>query len=139
MVNAFVDLATSTRDTGLALTQHEWDEFGNPLQDKKAAELIDALCPIRNLRFVGNQYPLTLLVATMDDPNVPSWHAFRYARKMREMNLASTLDCRLLILPHGGHHLHGGSRLYAYSIEVAFILKSLATMDPTTTVYVRQL
>jgi hypothetical protein len=46
LANAFLDIEATMQNQNLHLTQHEWDEYGNPLEDSIAAEAIDSYCHV---------------------------------------------------------------------------------------------
>ena len=117
-VNAFLDVTTSMYNK-MALTDHEFDEWGDPTKDQQAAEVISSICPVANLSEKQLQkFPRTLVVGTLDDANVPFWHALTYYAKLRGGRHL------LYMLPKGGHHLHGTS-LEVGALTNGFIIKSL--------------
>lgn len=64
----FVDPLTSILDPSLPLTVIEWDEWGNPLDDKAAYEYIKAYSPYENIRPVP--YPSVLAQTSLNDTRV---------------------------------------------------------------------
>jgi oligopeptidase B len=115
LVNAFLDVTTSMMNK-MALTEHEYDEWGDPTVDQKAAELIASYCPMTNLR-TDQTYPHMLIVGTLDDPNVPYWHALSFHAKLADP------DRHLVyMVPQGGHHMYGSS-LDVAALTNAFILE----------------
>jgi len=114
-VNAFLDVTTSMSNK-MALTEHEYDEWGDPTLDKRAAATIAAFCPITNLKEKNEDYPRTLIVGTLDDTNVPFWHALTYHAKLGGPHL-------VYMVPQGGHHMHGSS-LDVAALTNTFILQS---------------
>lgn len=117
-VNAFMDITTSMYSK-MALTDHEYDEWGDPTVDERAAETIAAICPCWNLHSNDSEhYPSTLVIGTLDDVNVPFWHALTYHAKLSRRRL-------LYMLPQGGHHMHGTS------LEVAALTNSFILKPPT--------
>jgi oligopeptidase B len=118
-VNAFLDVMTSMADPTLALTEHEYDEWGDPLRDKVAAETIMSYCPMTNIQ-PNTQYPPTLLICALDDVNVPYWHSLAFHAKILETTQST--DQFVYVAEQGGHHLHGTS-LDMFSIVNTFLLK----------------
>ena len=117
-VNAFLDVTTSMYNK-MALTDHEYDEWGDPTVDKLAAETIAAICPFANRNANDKEhFPSTLVVGTLDDANVPFWHALTYHAKLSGRHL-------LYMLPQGGHHMHGAS------LDVAALTNSFIIKPPT--------
>jgi oligopeptidase B len=109
-VNAFLDVNTSMH-TKMALTEHEYGEWGDPTSDARAAETIAAICPMTNLNGNQKNHPATLLITTLDDKNVPCWHALAYHAKLGGPHLIYTV-------PQGGHHMHGSG------LEIAALINS---------------
>lgn len=139
LINPFVDVSGSMVDASLPLTEHERDEWGDPLNDDRAEAIIKGYCPFANIR--SQAYPPTFLVGTIDDQSVPYWHAITYAMKRKEMMIRmredtvddqlSSLagengDVLLQIEEHGGHNLHS-RRLDVASLECAFLLGELSS------------
>jgi protease II len=70
---AFVE--ATIQNQSLHLAQHEWDEYGNLLEDSLAAESIASYCPVANVNDDGSGLlPKFLLVGTLDDRKVPVWN-----------------------------------------------------------------
>lgn len=114
-VNAYLDLG-SMRRTDLPLTEHEWEEWGNPTVDKDASDLISSICPVSNIE--PKEYPPMLLVGALDDRNVPFQNSLMYAH---ELNKCSQHKAWLYTVFQGGHSL-GGSKLEVSALEAAFLL-----------------
>ncbi len=75
LTNAFLDVEATMQNQSLHLTQHEWEEYGNPLEDSLAAESIASYCPVANVNDDGSGLlPKFLLVGTLDDRKVPVWN-----------------------------------------------------------------
>jgi oligopeptidase B len=88
----FVDVLNTILDESLPLTQLEWPEWGNPITDKAAFELIRSYSPYDQ---VGpHVYPPMLVTAGLNDPRVTYWEAAKYVAKLR----ATKLDQNLLLL-----------------------------------------
>jgi protease II len=143
LTNAFVDVFSTMGKESLFLTEHEYDEFGNPNADPIVEARIRSYCPIYNLDpGVQAQQTTTrfLLIGTLDDPNVPYWNASLYFRKLldgykggNKFNGDATSDaakggqpkndCVFLELQtEGGHHFSGKNRIDVLALENAFIL-----------------
>lgn len=119
--NAFLDVTSSMKDPRQRLTEHEYDEWGNPVVDKKAADLVASYCPFSNLKSTS-VYPKVLLIGTLDDDNVPFWHSVTFQRKYNKLNVPGRGEGALnYTVKTGGHNLHG-RRLDVASLESAFIV-----------------
>ena len=133
LTNAFVDVSDTMNKPNLFLTEHEYDEYGNPSADPSVEANIRSYCPIRNLDpqiQARNTQTRFLLIGTLDDPNVPYWNASLYFRKLLEgyysegRSVCEHKDRIFLELQtHGGHHFAGANRIEILALENAFVLK----------------
>ena len=127
----FVDVLNTMLDTSLPLTPIEWPEWGNPIEDKQAFELIRSYSPYDQLK-AGN-YPPMLVTAGLNDPRVTYWEPAKYVAKLRTLK---TDDNPLLLKTNMGAG-HGGKSgrydsLYEVAEEYAFILWALDLEDETS-------
>jgi oligopeptidase B len=116
--NAFLDVSSSSMDPLQPLTEHEYEEWGNPRLDLAAALLIASYCPYSNLK-PSSACQNVLVVGTLDDIHVPFWHAVAFTKKYQQLSREN--DALIFTVSSGGHHLHG-SRLEVASLETAFIV-----------------
>ncbi|MFA3792586.1 S9 family peptidase [Aliiglaciecola sp. SL4] len=119
----FVDVLNTMLDASLPLTPPEWSEWGNPIEDSAAYDLIASYSPYDNI--VAKDYPPMLVSGGINDPRVTYWEPAKWTAKMREMKT----DDNLLIMRinmGAGHFANSGryGRLRDYAEEYAFILKS---------------
>ena len=124
----FVDVLNTMLDTSLPLTPIEWPEWGNPIEDKAAFELIRSYSPYDQLE-AGN-YPPMLVTAGLNDPRVTYWEPAKYVAKLRTLK---TDDSPLLLKTNMGAG-HGGKSgrydsLYETAEEYAFMLWALGLED----------
>lgn len=122
LTNAFVDVYNTMMDPNLFLTPHEWDEYGNPLEDANIHDLIQSYCPIYNASLSSNPIPRILLIGTLDDDNVPFWNATILGKKLRDCTEDKD-NVLLHIEDSGGHHL-GSRRPNIAALELAFIIQN---------------
>ena len=120
----FVDVLNTMLDASLPLTPTEWPEWGNPLEDKAAFELIRSYSPYDQL--IAREYPPMLVTAGLNDPRVTYWEPAKYVARLRRLK---TGDSPLLLKINMGAG-HGGrsgryDSLYEVAEEYAFILNSL--------------
>jgi oligopeptidase B len=126
LTNPFLDVEATLKNESLHLTRHEWDEYGNPLDDALAANTIASYCPVANANG-GQHLPKFLLIGTMDDKEVPVWNPVVFGKKAREQARGRPdTDVLLYIVGQGGHRLVG-ARSHVAALEVAFILRSMNT------------
>jgi oligopeptidase B len=98
----FVDVLNTMSDTTLPLTPPEWPEWGNPLEDAAAYELIEGYSPYD--RVAAQAYPPILATGGLSDPRVTYWEPEKWIAKLRDF---STGDAPMLLkinmeAGHGG-------------------------------------
>jgi protease II len=139
LTNAFVDVLSTMNNSNLFLTEHEYDEFGNPSADPKVDATIRSYCPIYNLKPELHTSTRFLLIGTLDDPNVPAHrNAILYFKKLvrnigkknrgggsidniRENNNYQRVF--LEVQSEGGHNFSSKNRIEVIALEDAFILQ----------------
>ena len=124
----FVDVLNTMLDESLPLTPTEWPEWGNPIEDKAAFELIRSYSPYDQL--AAREYPPMLVTAGLNDPRVTYWEPAKYVARLRHLK---TGDSPLLLKTNMGAG-HGGrsgryDSLYEVAEEYAFMLWSLGLAD----------
>lgn len=124
----FVDVLNTMLDASLPLTPGEWPEWGNPIEDKAAFELIRSYSPYDNV--TAQAYPPMLVTAGLNDPRVTYWEPAKWVARLREMK---TDDGALLLKTNMGAG-HGGKSgrfesLKETAEEFAFILWQLGIDD----------
>ena len=98
----FVDVLNTMLDESLPLTPGEWPEWGNPIIDPAAFDLIRSYSPYDN---VGAQhYPPMLLTGGLNDPRVTYWEPAKWAAKLRH----EKIDGNRLLLKINMGAGHGG-------------------------------
>jgi oligopeptidase B len=117
----FVDVLNTMLDDTLPLTPGEWPEWGNPITDKEAFELIRSYSPYDNVR--AQDYPPMLITGGLTDPRVTYWEPAKWAAKLR----ATKTNGNLLLLKINMGAGHGGKsgrweRLHEVAETYAFML-----------------
>ena len=98
----FVDVLNTMLDDELPLTPGEWPEWGNPITDKAAFDLIRSYSPYDNVE--AKAYPPMLIMGGLHDPRVTYWEPAKWAAKLR----ATKTDDNLLLLKTEMGAGHGG-------------------------------
>ncbi|MBG52025.1 MAG: S9 family peptidase [Rhodobiaceae bacterium] len=120
---AFVDVLNTILDETLPLTPPEWLEWGNPIEDKDAYEMIASYSPYDNVR--RQAYPHIFALAGLTDPRVTYWEPAKWIAKLREF---STSDNALFLKTnmsagHGGasgrfERLKETAMVYAFALTI---------------------
>lgn len=120
----FVDVLNTMLDETLPLTPGEWPEWGNPIEDRAAFELIRSYSPYDNVRAQG--YPPIFISGGLNDPRVTYWEPAKWAAKLR----FTKTDGNVLLLKTNMGAGHGGKSgrwesLKEAAEEMAFVLWQL--------------
>ena len=117
----FVDVLNTMLDADLPLTPGEWPEWGNPIEDAAAYDLIAGYSPYDNV--TAQAYPPIMVTAGLNDPRVTYWEPAKWVARLR----ATKTDGNVLILKTnmGAGHVGKSGRwesLRETAEEFAFIL-----------------
>jgi len=120
----FVDVLNTMLDPDLPLTPGEWPEWGNPIEDKAAFELIRSYSPYDQVS--AHDYPPLFISGGLNDPRVTYWEPAKWAAKLR----ATKTDNKVLLLKTNMGAGHGGKSgrfesLREAAEEHAFVLWQL--------------
>ena len=124
----FVDVLATMLDPTLPLTPGEWPEWGNPIEDKAAFELIRSYSPYDQVK--PQAYPPLLVTAGLNDPRVTYWEPAKWVARLRELKT----DQNELLLKTNMGAGHGGKSgrfesLKETAEEFAFILWQLGVTE----------
>jgi oligopeptidase B len=128
----FVDVLNTMLDAELPLTPGEWPEWGNPITDKAAFELIRSYSPYDNV--AATAYPPMLITGGLNDPRVTYWEPAKWAARLR----ATKADNNILLLKINMGAGHGGKSgrfeaLHERAEAYAFVLTNMrASTDNAT-------
>jgi oligopeptidase B len=120
----FVDVLNTMLDASLPLTPGEWPEWGNPIEDAAAYDLIASYSPYDQV--AAQTYPPLMVTAGLNDPRVTYWEPAKWVAKLRATR---TNDATLILKTNMGAG-HGGKSGRFESLkedaeEMAFILTEL--------------
>ena len=119
----FVDVITTMKDASIPLTAQEWEQWGDPRQEKFYAYM-KSYSPYDNVS--AKAYPTMLVTTGLNDPRVPYWEPAKWVAKLR----ATKTDDNVLILKTNMGAGHGGASgrydaLREQAFRYAFILDAL--------------
>jgi oligopeptidase B len=123
----FVDVMNTMLDASLPLTVPEYEEWGNP-NDEKYFNYMLSYSPYENLK--QGAYPSMLVKTSLHDSQVMYWEPAKYVAKLRTLKT----DQNPLLLVTNMKAGHGGaSGRYDYLKEIAydyaFLLRELAVVS----------
>jgi oligopeptidase B len=111
----FVDVLNTMSDVSLPLTPPEWPEWGNPLEDAAAYDLIAGYSPYENVR--PQAYPAVLATGGLSDARVTYWEPAKWIARLRE----ATTGAAPMLLKMNMEAGHGGaSGRFDFLKEIAF-------------------
>ena len=121
----FVDVLNTMLDDTLPLTPGEWTEWGNPITDKAAFDLIRSYSPYDNVE--AKPYPAMLITGGLTDPRVTYWEPAKWAARLR----ATKTDGNLMLLKINMGAGHGGksgrwNSLHELAEAYAFVVTQIA-------------
>ncbi|MFT8777363.1 MAG: S9 family peptidase [Gluconacetobacter liquefaciens] len=116
----FVDELNTMSDTSLPLTPPEWPEWGNPLEDPDAYDLIASYAAYEQ---VGPRpYPAILAIGGLSDPRVTYWEPAKWVARLRE----HTLSDRPIMLRINMEAGHGGASGRFDALKEAALIQAFA-------------
>ncbi|MGV0853646.1 S9 family peptidase [Mycolicibacterium phlei] len=111
----FVDPLTTILDPSLPLTVTEWDEWGNPLEDKDVYDYMKSYSPYENVE--AKDYPAILAMTSLNDTRVYYVEPAKWVAALRH----TRTDDRPVLLKTEMNAGHGGiSGRYERWKETAF-------------------
>lgn len=124
----FVDVLNTMSDASLPLTPPEWPEWGNPIEDPAAYDLIASYSPYDNIK--PQPYPAILATGGLSDPRVTYWEPAKWVAKLRD----NTTSARPVLLKLNMEAGHGGASgrfdyLRDIAVEYAFAMKAVGAAE----------
>lgn len=116
----FVDVVTTMLDDSIPLTTGEYDEWGNP-NEEKYYTYMKSYSPYDNV--IAQDYPNMLITTGLHDSQVQYWEPAKWVAKLRDLKT----DTNLLLLHTNMEAGHGGASgrfeaLKEVAEEYAFLL-----------------
>jgi oligopeptidase B len=111
----FVDVLNTMSDASLPLTPPEWPEWGNPLEDEAAYDLIASYSPYDNV--AAQAYPAVLATGGLSDPRVTYWEPTKWVAKLRAF---TTGDAPILLKMNMDAGHGGAAGRFDFLKEIAF-------------------
>lgn len=120
----FVDVLNTMLDENLPLTPMEWPEWGNPISDPKAYELIQSYSPYDQTK--AQDYPPMFVTGGLNDPRVTYWEPAKWVAKLRWLKTDSNILLLKTELAAGHQGVSGRFDSLREQAEVwAFILLAM--------------
>jgi oligopeptidase B len=119
----FVDVINTMSDPTIPLTVTEWEEWGNPNEEKYFAYM-ESYSPYDNVK--AQNYPSILVTAGLNDPRVAYWEPAKWVAKLRELKTDG--NPLLLKTDMSSGHFSASDRykfLRETAFEYAFILDQI--------------
>ena len=129
----FLDVATAMCDPQLPLTQHEYDEFGDPGAPGGIQKLL-ALSPYHNVGSASSSstsgttccYPPMFITCSSTDERVPVWGVMKYAAKVRHCRGGGESNVVWVMADaHEGHLAEDRERMDVKSMQYAFVIDAI--------------
>ena len=116
----FVDVLNTMLDATLPLTPPEWSEWGNPITDPAAFDLLQSYSPYDNIE--TRDSPPMFVSGGLNDPRVTYWEPAKWTAKMRHTKTDDNLLVQRINMG-AGHFANTGryGRLKDYAEEYVFM------------------
>mmetsp|Transcript_3674 Transcript_3674/g.5211 ORF Transcript_3674/g.5211 Transcript_3674/m.5211 type:complete len:751 (-) Transcript_3674:123-2375(-) len=122
----FVDVMNTMSDATIPLTTGEWEEWGNPNEEKYFDYML-SYSPYDNVKKAN--YPALLATSGLWDPRVAYWEPTKWLAKLRENNLGE--GDMLLKMDLASGHFSASDRYKLYrerAFELTFLLDQLKVL-----------
>ncbi len=124
----FVDVVTTMLDPSIPLTTNEYDEWGNPEQEKYYDYML-SYSPYDNLR--AQDYPAMFVGTGLWDSQVQYWEPAKYVARLRDLDTGSQPVLFRVNMDAGHGGKSGRFRKYRELSEMyAFLLDQLGVAGP---------
>jgi len=113
----FVDVVCTMTDSSIPLTCGEWEEWGNP-NEEKFFDYMMGYSPMNNVKG-GVKYPSCLLTGGLHDPRVQYWEPAKFAAELRHKHDKNASGPVCLKIDMSAGHFSASDR-YKYLSELSF-------------------
>ena len=123
----FVDVMNTMSDPSLPLTTIEWEEWGNPNEDKYFDYML-SYSPYDNVR--EQPYPNILITCGFNDPNVGYWEPVKWGSKLKTKKTDQN-EVLVKIRMDTGHSSSSDRyrKIKERSFEQSYVLHHLGLVD----------
>ena len=123
----FVDVMNTMSDPSLPLTTIEWEEWGNPNEDKYFDYML-SYSPYDNVR--EQPYPNVLITCGLNDPYVGYWEPVKWASKLKTKKTDQN-EVLVKIRMDSGHHSSTDryKKIKERIFEQSYVLHHLGLVD----------
>lgn len=123
----FVDCLTTMLDETIPLTTGEYEEWGNPSENKKVYKYLLEYSPLDNIK--NKKYPNILIITSLNDTRVNCIEPIKYCAKMRDIANVFNNNKRKLLMKTDLISGHSGTSERYQSMKneafkYSFILKN---------------
>ena len=117
-------------NSDLPLTRVEYNEWGNPLENKESYEYLDSYAPYDNISTLKLQRTCSILVtAAMKDQRVSYWHPLKWVARMRIRQPSNKNSLLILKIDMERGHFRAGNdqsnRIKDEAFELAFLISQV--------------
>ncbi len=81
----FLDVLTTMLDTELPLTEHETEEWGDPLKDQQVAEYMKRYSPYELLLRTNAKLNNIMITGALEDYRAPLWNMIKFMARVRRI------------------------------------------------------
>ena len=125
----FVDVVTTMSDPSLPLTVTEWEEWGNPVADRDAYDVMLSYSPYDNVP--AGTHPSMYVSGGLNDPRVGYWEPAKWVAKLRRQGSGDHPVVLRTELGAGHQGLSGRYDAWRDEARVqAFLLVELGVVEP---------
>jgi oligopeptidase B len=117
----FLDVLTIMLDSQLPLTEHERDEWGDPVRDKHVLDYIKLYSPYEQLLLRDTNWNRHsfLFSASWDDFRAPFWNVVKFVARLRQVSKERGQDPLVLLRIRSEGHYDDTAGIEAQATDIA--------------------